>query len=185
MRFYYPEMVQAIDLRKEDARLSQVEFSKEAPVKTVKSAPASAPEPPPLTVAAKTLDEGEKLYTARDLGKAKETFLRVLRETAEKPMHAKAYYGLARIALLEKQPDTAEQLFQKTLELEPDPQDKAWVYVYLGRLAELAGEQGEHEQAVKYYQSALAVTGASEKARETARQGLQGAFKRTTTQPRQ
>ena len=33
MRFYYPEMVKAIDLKKEDARLAQVEFTKEAPVK--------------------------------------------------------------------------------------------------------------------------------------------------------
>ena len=39
MRFYYPDMVKSIDLRKEDARLAQVEFTKEAPVKTVKAAP--------------------------------------------------------------------------------------------------------------------------------------------------
>jgi tetratricopeptide (TPR) repeat protein len=178
MRFYYPEMVQAIDVRKEDARLAQVEFDKTAPVKVVKPAPAPEPPPPQLTGAAKTLDDAEKLYATRDLARSKELFLRVLRETDAKPMHAKAYYGLARLALLEKQPETAEQLFHKTLELEPEPQDKAWVYIYLGRLADVAGEQGEHETAVKFYQSALAVDGASEKARETARQGVQGAFRK-------
>src|SRR5205807_3421111 len=48
MRFYYPDMVKSIDLRKEDARLAQVEFTREAPVKAAKSAPAPAP-PPALT----------------------------------------------------------------------------------------------------------------------------------------
>jgi len=176
MRFYYPEMVKSIDLRKEDARLSQVEFSKSAPVKKAKSAPA--PPPPVLRGAAKTLEEGESLYAARDLDAAREKFLQALRETDQKQRHAKAYYGLARVAMLKKDPETAERLFQKTLELEPEPAGKAWAYVYLGRLAELTGEQGDHDAAVKYYQSALAVEGASEKARDMARQGVQGAFKK-------
>ena len=185
MRFFYPDMVKSIDLKKEDARLAQVEFAKAAPVKAARTAPAPAPPPPPaLTGAAKTADEGESLYTSRNLDGAREKFLQVLRETAEKPLHAKAYYGLARVALLKKDPETAERLFQKALELEPEAQDKAWVYVYLGRLAELAGEQGDHDAAVKYYQSALAVEGASEKARETAQQGVQGAFKKQATEPR-
>ena len=115
---------------------------------------AAASGPPALTGYAKTLDEGEKLYASRELDKSREKFLQALRETAEKPAHAKAYYGLARIALLQNDPETAERLFQKTLELEPEPQDKAWVYVYLGRLSDLAGER---EAAAKHYESALAV----------------------------
>ena len=187
MRFFYPDMVQAIDLRKEDARLSQVEFAKEPPTRVrrvVKPAPA-----PVLTGAAKTLDDAEKLYTARDLDKAKEGFLAVLRDTPDKPLHAKAYYGLARVAVLQKDPETAERLFQKTLELEPEAQDKAWVYVYLGRLSDAAGKnaaaQGQQTEAEaafaaaqKFYQSALGVEGGSEKAREAAQQGVQGAFKK-------
>jgi tetratricopeptide (TPR) repeat protein len=174
MRFFYPDMVKSMDLKKEDARLSQVEFERAAPVKTVKTAPVPAPEPV-LTGYAKTLDEGEKLYTGRELDKAKEKFLQVLRDTPEKPAHAKAYYGLARVAMLQKDGETAERLFQKTLELGPEAQDKAWVYVYLGRLYDVIGEAAN---AAKNYQSALDVQGGSEKARETAKQGLQGAFKK-------
>jgi tetratricopeptide (TPR) repeat protein len=85
--------------------------------------------------------------------------------------------------MLKKDPETAERLFQKTLELEPPAAEKAWVYVYLGRLYETAGEQGDHQAAVKYYQSALAVEGATEKARETATQGMQGAFRIKAAQP--
>jgi tetratricopeptide (TPR) repeat protein len=180
MRFFYPDMVKSMDLKKEDARLSQVEFERAAPVKTVKTAPVPAPEPV-LTGYAKTLDEGEKLYTARELDKAKEKFLQVLRDTPEKPAHAKAYYGLARVAMLQKDGETAERLFQKTLELGPEAQDKAWVYVYLGRLYDVIGEAAN---AAKNYQSALDVQGGSEKARETAKQGLQGAFKKAVTEPR-
>ena len=85
-------------------------------------------------------------------------------------MHASAYYGLARIALLEKDLDAAERLFQKSLESEPEAFDKAWVLVYLGRLAVAAGER---DKATEYFQSALQLEGATEKARQEAKQGLE------------
>jgi tetratricopeptide (TPR) repeat protein len=170
MEVYYPEMVGAIDLIKEDARLSQVDFNRQAPVRTVT---VQAPAPSPMG-AAKTLDEAEKLYLARDLEKAKKLYLQVLEQTDVKPMHAAAYYGLARIAILSKDPETAERLFRKTLESEPEPVVKAWALVYLGRL-ELAA--GERDQAVSLFQSALKVDGASDKAREEARRSLEASSK--------
>jgi tetratricopeptide (TPR) repeat protein len=178
MNFYYADMVKALDLKKEDARLAKVEFLKQAPVRQARMRPP-APEPG-LTGAAKTLDEAETMYAARDLGKARETFLHVLQQTEEKPLHAKAYYGLARIAAQQKDPELAERLFQKALELGPAPQDKAWVLVYLGRLSDAAGEPAA---AAKHYQSALAVEGASEKARQAAEQGLQQNLKKTEPRP--
>lgn len=170
MRFYYPELVKLMDLRKEEARLSQVEFANRAPDRVAK--PAPQPEPV-LTGAAKTLEEAEQAYTDRDLARAREAYMRAMRETAEQPLHARAYYGLARIALLEKNPELAERLFLKTIELNPEPQVKAWAHVYLGRLSDAAGER---EQAVRYYQNALAVNGASEGARRAAEQGVQQSF---------
>jgi tetratricopeptide (TPR) repeat protein len=169
MLVYYPEMVGAMDLVKEDARLSKVEFANDAPVRTVKTAPAGEPAPP-LTGAAKTLGDAEDAYTARKLDRAKKLYLQVLQEAGEKPQHAAAYYGLARIAALEKDPDTAERLFQKTVDSDPEPPVKAWAMVYLGKLALAAGDRG---QAVKWFQNALGVEGASEKARQEAQQGLQ------------
>jgi tetratricopeptide (TPR) repeat protein len=174
MLLYYREMVSAIELKKEDARLSNVTFDRDAPTRTVKAPVAPEPAAAPLTGAAKTLDEAEKLYEARDLDKAKATYLAALQQTAEKPAHAKAYYGLARIAALQKDPETAERLFQKTLELEPESAVKAWTLVYLGQL-ELAA--GERDQAGKYFQSALQVEGASEAARKRAELGMQQSSK--------
>lgn len=166
MMFYYPEMVGAIDLQIEYQRLAQVQFDKEAPVRMVHAAPPEEPPPAPApTGAAKTLDDAEQAYTARDLDKAKSLYLAVLQQTDDKTLHASAYYGLARIATLSNDPATATQLFQKTLELNPEPQVKAWALVYLGRLA-LASE--DRVQALQYFRSAAQVEGASPGALQAA-----------------
>jgi uncharacterized protein HemY len=75
---------------------------------------------------------------------------------------------LARIAALQKDPETANKLFEKALELEPESQIKAWVLVYLGRLAIAAGDR---DQAGHYFESALQVKGASAAAQQAATQG--------------
>jgi predicted negative regulator of RcsB-dependent stress response len=165
MMFYFPEMVAAIDMQTEYQRLSQVQFDKEATVRMVHAAPVEAPPEPQLTGAAKTLDEAEKAYTARDLDKAKSLYLAVLQQTDDKPLHAAAYYGLARIAALSNDPETATKLFEKTLELNPEPQVKAWALVYLGRLT-LASQ--EAARAGQYFRNALQVEGASPGALQAA-----------------
>ena len=167
MAFYYSDLVGAIDVVKEDKRLSNVEFNAEETVRTVKSAPP--PPPAPLTGAAKTLEEAEQTYTARDLDTAKKLYLEVLTQTDSQPMHAAVYYGLARVAVLQQDPETAEKLFQKTLESQPEAQVQAWALVYLGRLSMAAGDR---EQAVKHFQDALKVDGASLPARQAAELGV-------------
>jgi tetratricopeptide (TPR) repeat protein len=173
MRQYFPEMIKAMDLRKEDARLANVQFAEHVKVRRAKEAPVRRPAP--LTGAAKTMEEAERLYTARDLDKARQAYMQALQETTENPVHAKAYYGLARIAVLEKNPELAEKLFRKTLELSPEPYVKGWTLVYLGRLADAAGER---EQATSYYKDALAVDGASAAARQAAQKGIEQTFRK-------
>jgi tetratricopeptide (TPR) repeat protein len=174
MLVYYLAMVSAIDSQKEYARLEKVVFDAHpAPPHTVPVVVA-APEPV-VSGAAKTLDEAEQLYLKRDLEKAKALYLRVLQETDQKPMHAAAYYGVARIAALEKDPETAERMFQKVLDLDPEPPVKAWTLVYLGRLS-LATTDGA-PQAAKYFREALVVKGASEAAQNAARQGIEQSSK--------
>lgn len=168
MRLHLPDMFDAIDLKKEDRRLEQVQF---ASARAVRKAPAAEPSPAaPIPPAELTVQEAEKFYGARELDKARETYRRALGQTEDKTVHARAYYGLARIAALERQPELAEQLFRKTLELTPDPHTHSWTEVYLARLAEAAGERG---QAAQHYKAALAVQGLSPGARQAAEQGLQ------------
>jgi tetratricopeptide (TPR) repeat protein len=173
MRFYYPDMIAAIDLKREDTRLSQIEFVSQAPVRQVKV--VEPPRPPEPKGAYKTLAQAELLYSDRSLEAARQLFLKALEETGERPLHAQAYYGLARIAALEKNPEMAEKLFEKTLESRPEPQVKAWALVYLARLSDAAGDR---EQATRRYREALGVEGASPAAREAAKQGVQRSFEK-------
>jgi len=173
MRFYYPEMIKAIDLKHEDARLSQIEFVAQAPVRPAKV--VEQPRPPEPKGAHKTLAQAEQCYTDRDLEAARQLFLKALEETSERPLHAQAYYGLARIAILERNPEMAERLFEKTLESATEPQVKAWALVYLARLSDAAGER---DRAVRRYREALAVEGASPAAHDAAEQGAQRSFEK-------
>jgi tetratricopeptide (TPR) repeat protein len=175
LRFFFPELVKAIDLKREDQRLVKVEFATSRAERTVKVVQAEQPAGPQ-----KTLEEAEQLYSGGDLDKAKTVYLGLLKETDEKPLHARAYYGLARIAARQRDPELAEQLFQKTLESTPDPQTAAWAHVYLGRLADAAGDR---ELATRRYQAALDVQGGSDAARSAAKKGLSAAFDRKSQQP--
>jgi len=172
MRFYFREMVDAVDLAKEEARVQGLEFDQEAPVRKAEQAPAPVVEP---SEAERLIEEAEGLYEKRDLEQAREVFLRLLRESAERPVKAKAYYGLARIATLRNDPELATSLFERTLTFSPEPKDRAWTLVYLGRLHDLSGEP---EEAAGYYRDALAIGEASGAARSMAEKGASGAFQR-------
>lgn len=174
LQLYIPDIIAGIDLRKEEKRLDRIDFAAERAKRSVRVAPVEREKAP--TGAEKTLADAEDLYRARtDLGRARDLFLRVLQETARKPLHAKAYYGMARIATLQNDPELAGRLFTKALEVEPDAEVKSWSLFYLGRLADI---RGEAEQAKERYQAALAVEGASEKLRQDAGKGLEGAFRK-------
>jgi hypothetical protein len=64
----------------------------------------------------------------------------------------------------------AEKLFQKTLELSPEPQVKTWTHVYLGKLAAIARDP---DGARRQFEAALGVDGGSDAARAAARKGLE------------
>lgn len=175
MRLYFPDMIAAINLKKESERLENVKFAT-IRVEGKMAEPLSAAVPlQPLSGAAKSLEIAEQFYSDNNYEAAGEAFRRVLQQTEDKTLHARSYYGLARIAALQKDPELAEKLFHKTLELTPDSQTRGWAEVYLGRLSDLSGER---EQAVKHYQAALAVKDASAKARQAAEQGLKNKFQK-------
>jgi hypothetical protein len=168
MRYYYPELVGGISVKSENERLANVKFATERKAR---------PAPPPLraapqqTLAEKEIDDADDLYKARELDKARAVYTKVL-QSSDQALHARAYYGLAKIAALEKNPELADELFRKTLEVAPDPDTRAWTEVYLGRLAFAAREP---EQAADHFNRALSVEGASDEARKAAGQELQRA----------
>lgn len=177
-RLYFPEMIDGIDLKKEDKRFDKFEFAK-APFVRKPRHTCQQEEPVKLSGVDKALEDAETLLNARprQIEEARKLFLAALQETDDKSRRAKAYYGLARIATLEKDPGLAERQFQRVLELEPDPFTRAWTLVYLGNLSDHAGEA---QRATEYYRAATAVQGASAKAIEQAGRGLKGEFRRKT-----
>jgi len=169
MRYYFPEMANAIDLKREDTRISGIKFDAAPLVRMGKQVTVAAPEPV-LSASAQTLEKAEDLYLKRSLNnanldEAKQLYLKSLEQNGSAAEHAEAWYGLARIAVLQKQPDAAVKLFEKTLGASPDEQTKAWTLVYLARLSMAASDP---ERAAKLYQEALGVQGASEAARKAA-----------------
>jgi len=173
LRNYFPDLLGQIDLGREDRRLQKVDFAEEATVHKAKAAPL--PPAPVLSASAKSLAEAEDSYASRNLIAAREGYQKVLQLPAENPVHARAYYGLARIAALDHDPELAEKLFQKTLEMSPDDETKSWAHLYLGRLSDAAGER---EQAEKHYHAALAVQGVPEQVKVAAEKGLAQPFQR-------
>jgi tetratricopeptide (TPR) repeat protein len=171
LRLHFPDMVESLDFRREEKRLENFQFANEVSGRTVR---VTGEKPvAPLSGVALTLEKAEESYAKRDLKTAKGLYLRALTETTVKSLHAKAYYGLARISVLDHNPEVGDQLFRKVLELEPDGYTKSWSLLYLARLAD---SQGERDQAQEHYKAALAVEGAPESVRKAAEKGLKEAF---------
>jgi tetratricopeptide (TPR) repeat protein len=175
MRFYLEDMINAIDLRTETSRLSGVKFDAAPSQRVAKQVAVASPEPD-LSPAGKTIEKAEQLYLSRgvspnNLEEAKGLFLKAVDQKGEPAEHAQAWYRLACISVVEKQATIAIQLFEKTLEASPDDFTRAWADVYLARLSKEA--QHNIPLAMKYYQDALAVNGASDQAKQAARSELQ------------
>jgi tetratricopeptide (TPR) repeat protein len=166
IRFYYPEMIQALERKREDARLRSVTFLERRPDPKPKAEPR-----PLLTGLAKTLADAEDAFRQGRLPDAKRLFGQAQQEAGGRD--ARTLYGLARVAAMEKDPERAKELFHQALEARPDPHVQAMTHVYLGRIEDLFGSR---EQAVQHYQAALAAGDTTPGTREAAQKGLQESF---------
>jgi tetratricopeptide (TPR) repeat protein len=173
LRIYFPDLLGQVDLEREDRRLQKVEFARDPTVHKAKAAPP--PPEPVLSAPAKGLAAAEDLYAKHNLEGAQEGYRNLLQQPAENSIHARAYYGLARIAALDHDPELAEKLFQKTLEMSPDDETKSWAHLYLGRLSDAAGER---EQAEQHYRAALAVHEVPAQVKAAAEKGLAQPFQK-------
>jgi predicted negative regulator of RcsB-dependent stress response len=165
LRAYYPDLISAIDVRKEEKRLKNVQFAQTAAPR-VEAAPAKTQ----LDPAEQSLEAAEGVYEQGQYEEATKLFKKVLEQTADKAMQGRAYYGLARIAAHENRKDAAVELFQRTADANPDPAITAWAHVYLGRLALARGDSGA---AMDQFKLTLSNQGASVMARQAAEKGLQ------------
>ena len=144
LRYYFPEMVAGIDLKREEKRLDHVDFVSERETRVVRPGECECTKP------AEAYRRGEDAGGCRPHGllrpglrpRPRRCTSGLLEETDQKTMHARAYYGLARIAVLERDPETGDRLFRKVLELEPDATTKSWSLVLPGKAGRLAKRPG-------------------------------------------
>jgi tetratricopeptide (TPR) repeat protein len=172
MRIYYPDLVGGIDVRIEGPKLAQVQWAEKKAPKIIRAV-TEAPKPV-LNGPAKTLEEADDLYAQKQYEKARIRYADVLKETDIEAYHAKAYYGMARVAAVGKEFELAEKLFQKTLELSPETGVRAWSLFYLGRLSYIGCEPAA---AIEHYKKVLEMQNAPANARKAAEEGLQDASK--------
>jgi tetratricopeptide (TPR) repeat protein len=174
-RLYYPQLIAAVDVKKEQKRLRSVEFAQSVAPRVI-----APPAKLQLDPAEASLQSAEGLYEQGDYESAQKTFKKVFEQTADKSMQGRAYYGLARIAVRQNQRSEAVELFQRTADSNPNPAITAWAHVYLGRLALAAGNA---DKANDQFKLALAMNGASAMAREAAEKGLQSSSSSGDKQP--
>ncbi|MBV9157308.1 MAG: tetratricopeptide repeat protein [Acidobacteriaceae bacterium] len=164
-RLYYPDLVSAVDVSKEQKRLKKIDF-----VQTIAPRVIAPPAKMQLEPADQSLITAEGLYEQHNLDEARKTFKKVFEQTNDKARQGRAWYGLALIDLEEKHWDEALDLFQRTIDATPNSAITAWSHYYLGQLALKAGDS---DKATAQFKLTLATNGASAKAREAAEKALQ------------
>ena len=167
LRLHYPDMLAAIDVKKERKRLETVQFAKSAPPNKIVAAPAKLK----LDPIEENLQNAEGVYEQGNYELAGKIFKTVLQETADKVMQGRAYYGLARIAVRQNEKNQAIEYFQRTADDNPSPTLTAWAHVYLGRLALASGKA---DKANDEFKAALGINGASLMAKDAAEKALEG-----------
>ena len=166
LRLYYPEMIEGIDPKQEAARLQNIQFA-EAPSRGLEPATLR----PQVSETDVLLHEGEIFLADRKPGRARSKFEQAL--ALSEGRNPDAAYGLARVALVEGDPDLAMQFFEQALASAPGQHVESMSRVYLGRIADITGLR---DRAVEQYRAALAVRGLPDRARALAMEGLARPF---------
>ncbi|MBZ5513533.1 MAG: hypothetical protein LAN62_01560, partial [Acidobacteriia bacterium] len=158
------DIVQKIDLAQEKTRAATVNFTPAAPPKPGTVPPAASEEE-------RLLDQAENLIFEGRYNEARAGFRSVLEGVD--PKSERALFGLAVVASNTRKPDTAEELFQKTLESARDLRIVTWSHIYLGRIYDL---KGDRKGALAQYRVASLTSGAYPDAQRAVENGLARPF---------
>jgi tetratricopeptide (TPR) repeat protein len=165
MAHYYAELIKAIDLKKEAARLQNVQFAQP------EARPLSKPARPRVSEVDRILREAELHLRSDEPGKARQKFTEALEKGGS--ANAQAHYGLGRVALAEGDPDLARESFTQAAEANTDAQITGMSHIYIARIEDILGNR---EQAVIHYRLALERGDGSERIRTLAEKGLADPF---------
>ena len=191
MKLFFQDLVRSIDMGAESKRLAAVKFASvdaakvedetatEELARRRRMAPTTVPNDAEVIAA---LTEGERRLAEKNARAAEASFQRVL---TKYPDQARAWFGIGVVAMLDHDAPRAKQVFGRLTvgvhAANQDPMVLAWSHVYLARIYD---DEGNPQVVKAEYESALAVEGAPEQAKQAAQKGL-AAFggDKTTARP--
>jgi len=178
MKRFFPDLVRSIDERAEAKRLTAVQFAPADATQTDDAAAEVVARPKrtlPTTVpndaeVIAALTEGERQIAAKNSRAAEASFKKVLTKYPDQP---RAWFGIGVVAYMDHDAARAKQVFGRLTTGEHaatgDPRVLAWSHVYLARIYDY---EGNNSVAKTEYESALAVEGGPEEARQAAQKEL-------------
>jgi tetratricopeptide (TPR) repeat protein len=178
MKRFFPELVRTIDVGSEAKRLAALQFAPADPVQTAdetavevvrprKALPTTVPNDAEVIA---ELTEGERQIAAKNPRAAEASFQKVL---TRYPEQARAWFGIGVVAYMDHNAARAKQVFGRLTTGEhaatQDPMVLAWSHIYLARIYDF---EGNSSVAKTEYESALAVEGGPEQAKQAAQKEL-------------
>ncbi|HZY62845.1 MAG TPA: hypothetical protein VFE38_09985 [Edaphobacter sp.] len=155
------EMVYGMDVYRELHHDEQINFLPQGTHELVRRAPRQLAG----------LELAEMKLMKGDLGGAAAIAKGVLSDP--KGDQGQAHYVLARVDLMQSQPEAAISNFQATLQMSKDPRTLAWSHIYLGRLYDVMPDR---QKALAEYHAALTVRDSQPDTKAAAEAGLKQAF---------
>jgi tetratricopeptide (TPR) repeat protein len=159
LRNGYSELVNGIDLGKEERLAAQTKFSTEADPELLR---VSRPAEPRLLVTA------EQRLSAGDSDGAKQLAQQALDTKSDDP--GRALFILAQVATMNRDLQGARTYFEQALGVAHEPKVIAWSHIYLGRIFDL---QEERAAALDHYHAALIAGTQLPEVKAAAERGIQ------------
>jgi hypothetical protein len=158
-------MIYGMDVEGQRRHAEQILFLKDAPTDPLR------PQPQPRKI--EGMDLAELDLMKGESGAAADLAEKALADPAGD--HARAAYVMARIDLMEGDPEKATQGFEQTLTLSKDPRTMAWSHIYLGRLYDSMNPPAR-DKAVAEYKAALAARDSRPDTKQAAESGIAKPF---------
>jgi len=157
LRDAYGDIINGIDVRKEQKQAAEVKFASNADPELLH---LSRPQKSKLATA-------EQRLSAGDIETAKKLAQEVLDEKNEDP--GRALFILAQAATMSRDMQGARNYFEQALGVAHEPKVVAWSHIYLGRIFDL---QEDRAAALDHYRAALNAGADLPEAKAAAERGL-------------
>ena len=161
MRDAIGNLLYSIDIDREKKRASSIAFAKDSIGGEILASNGS-----PTSL----LDEAEHRLAQSDITGARSIAEQVVREHTAGEDQGRAMFVLARAAVLSKDIDGAQAMFERSLESTKDARVLAWSHISLARIFDLKCVRA---QAVSHYRAAMDTGTNDQQVRSTAERGLQ------------